>query len=400
MTANIKNIETVSPFRILATSPGTKARRAVLYTKHGAINTPVFMPVATQATVKALSYEDLENAGAECLLSNTYHLYLRPGTETLEKLGGLHKFMHWNRSILTDSGGFQVFSLAHLRDISEDGVKFRSHHDGSSHLFTPENVIGFESQIGSDIWTCLDICVKNPATHADAAKALKTTQRWAERALKAYFSKVKEQDIHRHRDGSFTVGHSIQFGIVQGSTYADLRAEAAKHLAELPFHGYCIGGLAVGEEKPAMLSSVEHAVEHLPEHKPRYFMGLGTPEDLWECVDRGVDMFDCVWPTRTARNGNIMTSRGRINIKNAEYTLSEEVLDPECDCPTCKIYSKAYLRHLFRSNELLSHRLLSIHNVRFLIRQMETIRAAIEKGTFAEEKKAFLEKYMQSKKRH
>jgi len=386
-----------SPFTIKAKDPRTKARTGVLYTKHGAVRTPVFMPVATQASVKALSDEDIRQAGAECILSNTYHLYLRPGTEVLEHFGGLHKFMHWDRSILTDSGGFQVYSLSHLRDITEEGVTFRSHHDGSSHLFTPETVIEHESKIGSDIWTCLDVCVKNPAQKSEAADALAITKRWAHRAVTKYHSVVPEQNIVKNADGSFTVGHSLVFGIVQGSIYPDLRVDAARHMRELPVHGYCLGGLCVGESRQQMNDAVAITTAELPEEKPRYFMGLGTPEDIWECVERGVDMFDCVWPTRTARNGLIMTSAGKIGIKNRPYRLDDSPLDPECDCPTCKTYSRGYLSHLYRSGELLSHRLLSIHNVRFLIRTMELIRKSIEEGNFVEAKADFLAKYLKPK---
>lgn len=384
----------ISPFRILNKDPQSKARTGVLYTKHGFVQTPVFMPVATQATVKALTSQDLRDVGAQCLLSNTYHLYLRPGTKTLKQLGGLHKFMRWDGSILTDSGGFQVYSLSQLRKITEEGVLFRSHHDGSKHLFTPENVIEFENEIGSDIWTMLDVCIhaKDPAKH-DAREALEQTKRWAVRAAAQYQKTVPQQNITQNADGSFTVENSLLFGIIQGAVFPDLRKEAALHMASLPTHGYCIGGLSLGETMEQMNESVLAVTENLPEEKPRYFMGLGTPVEILNCVERGVDMFDCVWPTRVARNGMVMTDEGRMNIKNACFRLDERPLDENCDCFTCRNYSRAYLCHLFRSGELTSHRLLSIHNIRFLTRTMERIRAAIENGSFKSFKEDFIRKY-------
>lgn len=366
----------------------------MLYTKHGFVQTPVFMPVATQATVKALTSQDLSDVGAQCLLSNTYHLYLRPGTKVLKQLGGLHKFMRWGGSILTDSGGFQVYSLSQLRKITEEGVLFRSHHDGSKHLFTPENVIEFENEIGSDIWTMLDVCIhaKDPAKR-DAREALEQTKRWAVRAAAQYQKTVPQQNITQNEDGSFAVGNSLLFGIIQGAVFPDLRKEAALHMASLPTHGYCIGGLSLGETMEQMNESVLAVTENLPEGKPRYFMGLGTPVEILNCVERGVDMFDCVWPTRVARNGMVMTDDGRMNIKNACFRLDERPLDENCDCFTCRNYSRAYLCHLFRSGELTSHRLLSIHNIRFLTRTMERIRAAIENGSFKSFKEEFIRKY-------
>ncbi len=384
-----------APFQILSKDKNSRARTGLLYTKHGTVHTPVFMPVATQACVKALTDEDLKNAGAECLLSNTYHLYLRPTTKLLKQMGGLHKFMHWNGSILTDSGGFQVYSLPKFRKIKEEGVTFQSHHDGSKHLFTPENVIGFESEIGSDIWTMLDVCIhaKDPSKH-DAREALNITKRWAERAARAYEQTVPMQQISKNADGSLTVGNSLLFGIIQGAIFPDLRKEAALHMASLPTHGYCIGGLSLGETLEQMKESVLAVTENLPEGKPRYFMGLGTPLEMLNAVERGVDMFDCVWPTRVARNGMVMTSTGRVNIKNAEYRSQDIPLDSECDCFTCRHYSRAYLCHLFRAQELTSHRLLSIHNIRFLIRLMERAREAIAAGTFVSFKEEVIHQYL------
>ena len=386
----------ISPFHILSKDPHSKARTGVLYTRHGAVHTPVFMPVATQACVKALTDEDLKNAGAECLLSNTYHLYLRPTTKILQQMGGIHPFMHWGGSVLTDSGGFQVYSLSKFRKIKEEGVTFQSHHDGSKHLFTPENVIQFESEIGSDIWTMLDVCIhaKDPTKH-DAREALNITKRWAERAAKAYEKTVPEQRIFKQDDGSFKVENSLLFGIIQGAIFPDLRKEAAMHMASLPTHGYCIGGLSLGETLEQMNESVLAVTENLPDGKPRYFMGLGTPVEMLNAIERGVDMFDCVWPTRVARNGMAMTSTGRVNIKNAEYRTQDIPLDPECDCYTCRRYSRAYLCHLYRSAELTSHRLMSIHNIRFLIRLMERARQAIANGTFLSFKDEVIAKYQQ-----
>lgn len=384
-----------APFQILSKDTHCQARTGVLYTKHGAVHTPVFMPVATQACVKALTDEDLKNAGAECLLSNTYHLYLRPTTKLLQQMGGLHQFMHWNGSILTDSGGFQVYSLPKFRKIKEEGVTFQSHHDGSKHLFTPENVIQFESEIGSDIWTMLDVCIhaKDPSKH-DAREALNITKRWAERAARAYEQIVPTQAISKNADGSFTVGNSLLFGIIQGAIFPDLRQEAALHMAGLPTHGYCIGGLSLGETLEQMKASVSAVTENLPETKPRYFMGLGTPVEMLNAIERGVDMFDCVWPTRVARNGMVMTSTGRVNIKNAEYRTQDIPLDTQCDCFTCRNYSRAYLCHLFRAQELTSHRLLSIHNIRFLIHLMERARQAIAAGTFVSFKEDVINQYL------
>ena len=384
----------LSPFQILAKDSSCRARTGVLYTGHGAVHTPVFMPVATQACVKALTGEDLKNAGAECLLSNTYHLYLRPTTKILQHMGGIHQFMNWGGSVLTDSGGFQVYSLSKFRKIKEEGVTFQSHHDGSKHLFTPENVIQFESEIGSDIWTMLDVCIhaKDPSKH-DAREALNITKRWAERAAKAYEKTVPVEQIARQQDGSFSVGNSLLFGIIQGSIFPDLRKEAALHMASLPTHGYCLGGLSLGETLEQMNDAVLAVTENLPEEKPRYFMGLGTPVEMLNAIERGVDMFDCVWPTRVARNGMAMTSTGRVNIKNAEYRTQEIPLDPECDCYTCRHFSRAYLCHLYRSAELTSHRLMSIHNIRFLIRLMERARQAITDGKFLSFKEEVIGKY-------
>lgn len=372
-------------FKVLSKEAASRARCALVRTRAGDIHTPVFMPVATQATVKAVSQDDLAALRTECLLSNTYHLYLRPGLEVLQKAGGLHKFMSHPGPVLTDSGGFQVYSLSRLRKISEEGVKFSSHIDGSPHLFTPEKVIDWQAAIGSDIWTCLDVCVENPADYAHARKALEQTKRWAERARRHFDKVVKE--IPREK-------RPLLFGILQGSTYPDLRAEAARHAAELDFDGFALGGLSVGETKAQMREALAAAMEPLPEDKPVYFMGLGSPEDLWDSVGAGVDMFDCVLPTRYARHGQVLASDGRYYIKNAAHRLDDRPLDPGCDCEACLKYSRSYISHLFKAGEMLSHRLISIHNLRFLINQTHIMRAAIKEGRFASARGQFMSKYL------
>lgn len=377
-------------FKITSCDKFSKARAGTLQTPHGPVQTPVFMPVATQGTVKALSQADLEAVETECILANTYHLYLRPGMDVIEKFNGLHNFMKYDRPILTDSGGYQIYSLSHLKKITENGVTFTSHHDGSSHFFTPEKVIELQSAINSDIWTCLDVCVKNPCTHAAASEALKKTGHWAQKSLERY------RELMNSRRYSGGHGHCppLLFGILQGSIYPDLRKEAAMHIGELGVHGFAIGGLSVGETKEEMHSSFAATVEHLPKDRPVYFMGLGTPQDIWEAVEQGADMFDCVWPTRNARNGQVMTSEGKIYVKNAPHRMDDAPLDPDCDCHTCRNYSRAYLSHLYRSKELLASRLLSMHNIRFLIRQTQAIRKAIAGGNFREKKRQFLSSYL------
>ena len=372
-------------FEVLHEDKNTQARTAGISTASGVIHTPVFMPVATQGTVKAVSQNDLKAIEAECILSNTYHLYLRPGLETLKTLGGLHGFMNYSGPILTDSGGFQVYSLSRLRKVTDSGAHFFSHIDGSPHFFTPERVIDYQADIGSDIWTCLDVCVKNPATRVEAMDALEKTIRWAERAKAHFLEKVKAYP---------PVKRPLLFGIIQGSIYPDLRAMAARHMAGLGVDGFAVGGLAVGETKRQMFESLAAVMEILPKDKPVYFMGLGTPEDLWESVGLGVDMFDCVLPTRNARNGQALTSKGKLYIKNAPYKRDDSPIDPACDCETCRNYSKAYLSHLYKAKELLVARLVSIHNLRFLINQTRAMREAIERGNFRQRKKNFIDSYL------
>ena len=352
----------------------TAGRIGKFTTSHGTVQTPVFMPVGTQATVKTLSPEDLEAIGAEIILSNTYHLFLRPGHGLIKDFGGLHGFMNWKRPVLTDSGGFQVFSLADLRKVTDEGVTFQSHIDGGAkHFITPEYAVEIQEALGADIIMAFDECIPFPATKDYAQESLERTHRWAKRC----------------RDAKKDTGQAL-FGIVQGGMYADLRKRSAETLVDIGFDGYAIGGLSVGETKPLMYEMLEATVPHLPEDQPRYLMGVGTPEDLVEGVDRGIDMFDCVMPTRNARNGTFFTSFGKLSIRNSRYERDSSPLDPACGCYTCKNFTRAYLRHLFNAGEVLALRLGTIHNLFFYLHLMKEIRASIEQGRFKEFKKEFL----------
>lgn len=353
------------------------ARLGKIHTKRGVIETPIFMPVGTQATVKTMTPEELKEINSQIILSNTYHLYLRPGHHLIEKAGGLHKFMNWDKPILTDSGGFQVFSLGDLRKISEEGVEFRSHLDGSKHFISPEKAVEIQNALGSDIMMAFDECAPYPAEYSYVKRSLERTTRWAKRCKRAH-QNTENQSL---------------FGIIQGGMYADLRKQSLEELIDLDFPGYAVGGLSVGEPKPLMYEVLEYTTPLMPKNKPRYLMGVGSPDCLIEGVIRGIDMFDCVLPTRIARNGTAMTSQGKIVIKNAKHTEDFEGLDPECDCYTCRNYSKAYLRHLFKSNEILGLRLLSYHNLYFLLKLMEKIRQAIKEDRLLDFKKDFFEKY-------
>ena len=363
-------------FEVEKTCSDTKARVGVLNTPHGVVNTPVFVPVGSQATVKTLTPEELKGLGVSMVLANTYHLYLRPGVEIIGKLGGLHRFMAWDGPILTDSGGFQVFSLGHLRSISDEGVLFRSHIDGSEHMFTPEGAIEIQEKLGADIIMALDECAPYGAALDDMRRAMERTHFWAERCRKR----------HGREDQAL-------FGIVQGGTFPELRGESAAFLTSLDLPGYAIGGLSVGEPKELMYSVIEETVAHLPSEKPRYLMGVGSPEDLLESVARGIDMFDSALPTRLARNGSLFTRFGRRNIRNAAFKDSEGPIDSTCDCYTCRTFSAAYLRHLFKSEELLAYRLATVHNLRFILRLMEEIRRSLLDGTFLDLKEHFLAAY-------
>ena len=364
-------------YKLIKEDPRTRARRGRLHTPHGTIETPVFMPVGTAGTVKAMLPEEVKSLGAEIILSNTYHLYLRPGHDIVREAGGLHKFMNWDRPILTDSGGFQVFSLGAMRKISEEGVKFRSHIDGSSHMLTPEKSIEVQNALGSDIMMAFDECAPYPADYSYVKNSLERTTRWLRRCKEA------------HKD---TERQSL-FGIMQGGMYKDLRYQSAMEIVELDLPGYAIGGLSVGEPRELMYEVLDYATDYLPKDKPRYVMGVGTPDHLFEGVERGVDMFDCVLPTRLARNGSAMTSHGKVNIKNARFERDFTPLDHECDCYVCRNYSRAYLRHLFKANEILSSMLLSYHNLHFLVHTMKNIREAIEQDRFTEYKREFYMKY-------
>ncbi len=362
----------------------TQARAGRITTAHGVIETPVFMPVGTAGTVKAVTQEMLEQLDARIILGNTYHLFLRPGHETIFQLGGLHKFISWNRAILTDSGGFQVFSLGDLRKIREEGVEFRSHLDGSKQFLSPEISMQIQSALGSDIVMCFDECTPFPATRQQAEDSLELTTRWARR------SRI-EFDRLKNTSQSTAINPSL-FGINQGSVYEDLRRQSLEQLVEIGFEGYAIGGLSVGEEKSRMYDITEFIASQLPADKPRYLMGVGTPEDLVECVARGVDMFDCVMPTRNARNGQVFTSRGKLNVRNAKFARDERPLDEECECAVCRRYSRAYVRHLYNCGEMLAATLCSYHNLAVYLDSMRRIRQAIALGEFTEFRACYLNK--------
>ena len=360
----------LAPFRLDALCGS--ARAGLLHTAHGDVPTPFFMPVATQGSVKTVDPADLRGVGANIVLGNTYHLSLRPGTELLESMGGLHGFMRWDGPILTDSGGFQGFSLEHLRKIDDDGILFKSHIDGSPHKFTPESTVHAQEQIGADIIMPLDMCVAADASRDEVELAMRRTTKWEARCREA----------HARED-------QLLFGIVQGGMFDELRERSADQIVSLDFPGYAIGGLSVGESKSEMYGMTELTAALLPIESPRYLMGVGSPEDLVESVARGIDMFDCVLPTRIARNGALFSRDGRINIYSAPHRARDESLEPGCDCYTCRTFSAAYLHHLFKSKELLGYRLATIHNLRFILRMMEEMRDAIVAGTFEEYRRDF-----------
>lgn len=364
-------------YELIKQSTESAARLGKITTTHGTFDTPVFMPVGTQASVKSLTPDELNQMGAKIILSNTYHLFLRPGEDLIAEAGGLHSFMSWNGSILTDSGGFQVFSLDKLRKISEEGVAFRSHLDGSALFLSPEKAVEIQTALGSDIMMAFDECAPYPAELSYIENSLERTTRWAERCKVA----------HKNQD------KQALFGIIQGGTYAALRQRSARQLVDLDFPGYGIGGLSVGEPKNIMYDMLENTIPLIPQNKPRYLMGVGSPDCLIEGVIRGIDMFDCVLPTRIARNGTAMTSQGRVTVRNAQFARDFTPLDPECDCPTCRNYSKAYLRHLIKADEMLGPRLLSLHNLWFLIHLMERIRQAIAEDRLLTLRDEFYAKY-------
>ncbi len=364
-------------FTLLQTDPSSKARRGRLLSQHGTIETPIFMPVGTQGSVKSVSPKELREVGAQIILGNTYHLFVRPGMDVMRHFGGLHRFMNWDGPILTDSGGFQVFSLAKLRKITEEGVHFQNHLDGSPMFLGPREAMEIQATLGSDICMLFDECPPYPCEHQYAAKSLALTLRWAARC--------KEVE---------TPG--LKFGIVQGSSFADLRRESAEALVQIGFDGYAVGGVSVGEPEPEMMKAVEAAVPYLPEDKPRYAMGLGTPPQLVEMVARGIDMFDCVLPTRLARNGTAFTARGTLSLKNAQFIYDEGPIEEGCACEACRSFSRGYLRHLVKSEEILGLRLISLHNLHFYLNLMAQMRAAIEAGSFAAFRREFVAGYRPS----
>lgn len=365
-------------YELVAEDRKTGARAGLLHTPHGVFKTPMFMPVGTQATVKTVTPEELEEMGAQIILSNTYHLFLRPGTELIHEAGELHRFMNWNKGILTDSGGFQVFSLGAMRKITEEGVYFRSFLDGSKQFLSPEISIKAQEDLGSDIAMAFDECIPYPADYEYARKSTERTTRWAKRCIKA----------HQRTDRGI-------FGIIQGGMYKDLRKQSAMEISSLPFDGMAVGGLSVGEPHDLMYDILEETIQWMPKGKARYLMGVGTPDCLVEGVARGVDMFDCVFPTRVARNGMAMIHTGRMNMKNKQYERDFRPIEESCGCYTCRNYTRAYIRHLYKSEELLVFRLVTIHNLYFLLQFMRDMREAIVQGNFSEFREHFMEHYKQ-----
>jgi queuine tRNA-ribosyltransferase len=357
-----------------------RARVGEYPTPHGLLATPAFMPVGTQAAIKTLTPEEVAAAGVEMLLCNAYHLYLRPGVGTVQRLGGVHRFMGWSGPVLTDSGGFQIFSMGFLSRVDESGVLFRSHLDGSEHLFSPERAMANQARLGADIIMCLDHCIGYGAGKERVREAMERTHRWAE-------------ICHRFHAVSETSGRQALFGIVQGGVFEDLREESARYITSIPFQGYAIGGLAVGESKAQMYETTQQVTALLPKDRPRYLMGVGSPEDLVECVARGVDLFDCVLPTRVARHGGLFTNHGRVDITSRRFVDQAGPVDSDCDCYACRNFSAAYLCHLFRSKELLGPRLASIHNLRFIMRLMADVRRSIAEGRFEVFRREFGETY-------
>jgi len=363
-------------YRLIAVDPETGARAGEFVTPHGVIPTPVFMPVGTQASVKSMSPDELRAIDAKIILSNTYHLFLRPGPDLIAKAGGLHGFMNWDRPVLTDSGGFQVFSLAKINKIMDDGVEFRSHLDGTKYMMTPELAVQVQEKLGADIAMCFDQCVELPCTRSSAEDGVARTLAWAARCKAAH-----------------TRADQALFGIVQGGLFDDLRARCADELAAMDFPGYAIGGLSVGESHAEMYRCLENLMPHMPAHKPRYLMGVGHPANLIEGIARGVDMFDCVLPTRNGRTGTVFTHDGRMNIKNAQYTEDFSPIDAECDCYACRNFTRAYVRHLYRAGEILAVRLLSWHNIHFLVKLVAGARQAIIEGRFGDYRRDFMSRY-------
>ena len=390
-------------FELLALDRDTKARRGRLTTAHGVIDTPTFMPVGTQGSVKAVTPRELRELDAQIILGNTYHLFVRPGLDVIKHFGGLHRFMNWDGPILTDSGGYQIFSLAKLRKITEEGVHFQNHVDGTPAFISPEIAMEIQATLGSDIAMALDECPPWPCERDYAARSLEMTTRWAKRCKEAFSrpqnltalsGQVSQEAIASCQTGD--VGNEVQqllFGIVQGATFADLRKASAQAIVDLDFDGYAIGGVSVGEPQEEMMRAVESSEPFLPKDKPRYVMGLGTPPQLLEMIARGMDMFDCVLPTRLARNGTAFTSTGTLNLKNAEFALDKNPIEEGCKCPACCEFARGYIRHLIKAEEILGLRLITLHNLHFYIDLMKQARARIENGTFDEFRKNFVSNY-------
>lgn len=368
-------------FELQKKDKNSKARAGIIYTDHGEVQTPIFMPVGTQGAIKAVEHRELEEIGTQIILGNTYHLYLRPGVEILHQFNGLHRFINWKKPILTDSGGFQIYSLSDLRKIKEEGVEFKSHIDGSYHFFSPEKVVDIQRFIGSDIMMVLDECVGYPAEYDYVKKSVDLTTRWAERAFKHFTSTFPR---YEHRQ--------FIFGIIQGSVFKDLRKISAEQLTQIDFNGFAIGGLAVGESSELMYEITEFTTDFMPDDKPRYLMGVGRPENILEAIEKGVDMFDCVMPTRNGRNAYLFTSNGVISIKNSQFKDDKSPIDEECDCYTCQNFTRSYLRHLFVAKEILALQLASIHNLRFYLNLISEARRMILEDEFTEWKKEKVQK--------
>ena len=379
-------------FEILGTDGQSKARRARLTTGHGVINTPAFMPVGTQGSVKGVSPRELRELEAQIILGNTYHLFVRPGLDVIKHFGGLHKFMNWDGPILTDSGGYQIFSLARLRKITEDGVEFQNHIDGARAFISTEIAMEIQMELGGDIAMALDECVPYPCEYDYAARSVEMTTRWAERC-KAVASAVSAKKPPTALRTAHSTARRLLFGIVQGATFENLRKQSAQEIVALDFDGYAIGGVSVGEPEEEMMRAVESAEPFLPNAKPRYAMGLGTPPQLLEMIARGMDIFDCVLPTRLARNGTAFTATGTVNLKNAEFSLDKGPIEGNCTCPACRKFSRGYIRHLVKAEEILGLRLITLHNLHFYLNLMNRARSEIERGAFDQFRKAFVAEY-------
>ena len=380
-------------FEVRATDKSTKARSGRLTTGHGVIETPAFMPVGTQGSVKAVSSRELRELNTQIVLGNTYHLFVRPGLDVIRYFGGLHGFMNWDGPILTDSGGYQIFSLAKLRKITEEGAHFQNHVDGTPAFISPEIAMQIQTALGSDIAMVLDECLPWPCEYDFAARSAELTARWAQRCKRAVEAGVSPANLNNAAGAAATTANPLLFGIVQGATFPELRKQSAQVLVEIGFDGYAIGGVSVGEPEEEMMRAVESGAQFLPENKPRYAMGLGTPPQLLELIARGMDMFDCVLPTRLARNGTAFASSGTLNLKNAEFARDKNPIEQDCACPACQEYTRGYIRHLIKAEEILGLRLITLHNLHFYLNLMRHARAAIENGTFNEFRSNFVGNY-------